>query len=79
MFDTRFHEIHGVAQLHDRTWLCMVSHYHIRLLGLSHAQVGNLRIAYSVHTAPGADPGGNTKDNQVGPEAVGLQKSASPN
>ena len=23
-----------------------------------------MRISYSVHTAPGADPGGNTKDNQ---------------
>lgn len=28
-------------------------------------QVGGLKLTYSVHTAPGADPGGNTKDNQV--------------
>jgi hypothetical protein len=28
-------------------------------------QVGGLRIAWSAHTHPGADPGGNTKDNQV--------------
>ncbi|KIY98047.1 Protein phosphatase 2C containing protein [Monoraphidium neglectum] len=27
-------------------------------------KVGGMRITYSVHTAPGADPGGNTKENQ---------------
>jgi hypothetical protein len=33
---------------------------------LCHAcQVGQLKATYSVHTQPGADPGGNTKDNQV--------------
>jgi hypothetical protein len=29
-------------------------------------QAGSHRVTYSVHTAPGADPGGRTKDNQVG-------------